>query len=86
LKKERFHKPLSVCNIKNFIRRYTDNRIKNSDFVPVNIVRSRSLLSNPEAIIDNHIKLGILETDGRYIVDEKSIFSVVLFDVNRDEL
>jgi hypothetical protein len=66
------HYSYVVSNI--YIRPYTDKRIENSDFVPVNKELLRKLISKQETeiIIDNLVKLDILETDNIYIIGKKS--------------
>lgn len=57
-----------------YIRPYTDKRIEDSDYVPINMELLRTLISEQEskAIINNLVELNILETDGIYIIGEKS--------------
>lgn len=57
-----------------YIRPYVDKRIEESDFVPINMELLRTLISKQETevIINNLVKLGILETDGRIIAGVKS--------------
>lgn len=61
-----------VSNI--YIRPYTDKRIDDSDFVPLNMELLRTLISKQESeiIIDNLVKLGIVENDGLSIIGVKS--------------
>lgn len=68
----RWHYLYIVSNV--FIRPYTDKRIQNSDFVPVNMKLLRTLISKESAdqIIEDLLKLNILETDGIYIIGQKS--------------
>jgi hypothetical protein len=53
-----------VSNI--YIRPYTDKRIEDSDFVPMNMKLLRTLVSEQESktIMENLVNLDILETDG----------------------
>lgn len=57
-----------------FIRPYIDKRIDDADFVPINMELFRTLVSEQESksIMDNLIKLNILESDGIFIIGEKS--------------
>lgn len=66
------HYLYAVSNI--FIRPYTDKRLEGSDFVPINMELFRTLVSEQESkpILDNLVKLNIIETDGIFIIGEKS--------------
>lgn len=57
-----------------YIRPYTDKRIEDSDFVPMNMELLRTLVSEQESktIMQNLVNLGILEKDGLIIRGQKS--------------
>jgi hypothetical protein len=70
-KKEKFFRSF-ICCVKYLYPPYTDKRIEDSDFVPMNMKLLRTLVSEQESktIMENLVNLNILETDG--IIGEKS--------------
>lgn len=68
----RWHYLYVISNI--YIRPYLDKRIEDSDFVPLKMELLRELISKQETeiIIDNLVELDILESDGIFIIGEKS--------------
>jgi hypothetical protein len=67
-----FHYLYVVSSI--YIRPYLDRRFTEEDFIPVNMELLEQLISKKEAktVIDNLIKLGIIETDNKVIIGSKS--------------